>query len=45
MPDARANIKAELIYMADKKKSPVTTDIRYFFKALFNIFSGRLVSS
>ena len=45
MPDARGNIEAELIYMADKKKHPFVTDIRYFFKALFNIFTRRIVSS
>ncbi len=45
MPDSKANIEAEIIYMNDKKKSPYLTDIRYLFKALFNIFTHRIVSS
>ncbi|MCT4645906.1 MAG: sugar transferase [Carboxylicivirga sp.] len=45
MPDSKENIEAERIYMAAKIKSPILTDIRYFFMALYNIFSGKIRSS
>lgn len=45
MSDARSNIVAEQIYLAEKKNHPLKTDVRYFFKAIFNIFTGRIVSS
>lgn len=33
---------SERIYLNDKIKHPYTTDIKYFFKALFNIISGKI---
>jgi hypothetical protein len=45
MPDSNGNIEAELIYLNDKRKAPRLTDIRYFFKAIFNIFTFRIVSA
>ena len=38
-------IESERIYLADKEKNPHTTDIKYFFKALFNIFTNKIRSS
>ncbi|TRX66341.1 sugar transferase [Carboxylicivirga sp. M1479] len=45
MPDNEQNIEAERIYMNEKHRSPILTDFRYFFKALYNILSGRISSS
>ncbi|MFO8002078.1 MAG: sugar transferase [Marinilabilia sp.] len=45
MPDAEGNIEAERIYLAEKMKSPVWTDVKYFFMAVYNILSGRIKSS
>lgn len=45
MPDAKSNIVAEQIYFERKKNHPIRTDLLFFFKALFNIFSGRIASS
>ncbi|MFW5889845.1 MAG: sugar transferase [Marinilabiliaceae bacterium] len=45
MPDAEGNIEAERIYLAEKMKSPVWTDVKYFFMAVYNILTGRIKSS
>lgn len=45
MPDEVKNIEAERIYIEDLKKHPYTTDIRYFFKAVFNILANKIRSS
>lgn len=45
MPDSNSNIEAERIYMDEKRKSPYSTDVKYFFKAVYNILSGKIVSS
>lgn len=45
MPDSEGNIEAERIYLAEKKKSPFFTDVKYLFLALFNIFTGKIKSS
>lgn len=45
MPDAIGNIEAEKIYIKDKINSPYLTDIRYFFKAIYNILSNKIRSA
>ncbi|MGQ1890963.1 sugar transferase [Thermophagus sp. OGC60D27] len=45
MPDAEGNIEAERIYLSEKLKHPVRTDIKYFFMAIYNILSGKIKSS
>jgi lipopolysaccharide/colanic/teichoic acid biosynthesis glycosyltransferase len=45
MPDSEGNIEAERIYLAEKMKSPVLTDVKYLFMALYNIFTGKIKSS
>ncbi|MGM0375450.1 MAG: sugar transferase [Bacteroidota bacterium] len=45
MPDADGNIEAERIYLAEKMQSPVWTDVKYFFMAVYNILTGRIKSS
>ncbi|MBK3519741.1 sugar transferase [Carboxylicivirga marina] len=45
MPDSENNIEAERIYMKAKKRSPFLTDVKYFFQAFYNIFSGKISSS
>lgn len=45
MPDDKGNIEAEQIYFRDLAKHPFLTDIKYFFKALFNILTHRIRSS
>ena len=37
-------IESERIYIESKEKHPYTTDIRFFFKAIFNILSRKIVS-
>lgn len=44
MPDDKGNIEAERIYINDLSKHPHTTDIRYLFRALYNIFTNRIRS-
>lgn len=38
-------IEAETIYLKEKVKHPYTTDIKYFYKALFNILSNKIRSA
>ena len=45
MPDAKGNIEAERIYMKEKQKYPVWTDVKYFFLGVFNIVTGKIRSS
>ena len=45
MPDSKGNIEAERIYFSEKEKSPYLTDMKYFFKAMYNIVSGKILSS
>jgi lipopolysaccharide/colanic/teichoic acid biosynthesis glycosyltransferase len=39
MPDDKRNMEAERIYINDLTHNPRTTDLRYFFKAVFNLFT------
>ena len=45
MPDSKANIEAERIYISDLNAHPYTTDIRYFLKSVYNIVSNKIRSS
>jgi len=45
MPDKDSNIEAERIYMAEKEVHPFKTDVKYFFKAIYNIVSGKIRSA
>jgi lipopolysaccharide/colanic/teichoic acid biosynthesis glycosyltransferase len=45
MSSETENIEAERIYINDKKKKPYTTDIKYFFMAVYNILSGKIRSA
>lgn len=45
MPDDKGNIAAEVIYLNDLKKHSYSTNIRYLFKAVFNILLNRIRSS
>ena len=45
MPSETGNIEAERIYLKDKKKHPIRTDIIYIFRALRNIFGRKITSS
>ncbi|MFO7370855.1 MAG: sugar transferase [Bacteroidales bacterium] len=45
MPNDQENIEAERIYIADLKKHPYTTDIRYFLKAVYNIVTNKIRSA
>ena len=45
MPDEKGNIEAERIYLRDKERNPYFTDIKYFFKALYNIITNKIRSS
>lgn len=45
MPDATGNIEAERIFFSDMKRNRFTTPIRYFFKAIYNILTGKIHSA
>lgn len=45
MPDEKGNIEAEKIYINDYLKKPFITDLKYFLKALYNIFTNRIQAS
>ncbi len=45
MQDETKNIEAERIYLKNKKKYPFWTDFSYFFKAVWNILSGKIRSA
>ena len=38
-------IEAERTYLLDKEKHPYTTDIRYFFRAIYNILTNKIRSA
>lgn len=45
MGDEEGNIEAERIYLNEKLKSPIKTDIKYFVKGLYNMLTGKIKSS
>ncbi len=45
MPDSEGNIEAERIYMQEKLKYGIRTDIKYAFMAIYNVLSGKIKSS
>jgi len=45
MPDDEGNIEAERIYLDERAKNGIYTDISYIVKALVNIFSKKITSS
>ncbi len=45
MPDSNGNIEAERIYMKERGEKGFVIDVKYFFLALFNIFTGKIKSS
>nr|WP_321451539.1 sugar transferase [uncultured Carboxylicivirga sp.] len=45
MADNKGNIEAERIYMEEKEKYPYTTNIKYFFLAVYNILTGKIRSA
>lgn len=45
MPDDEGNIEAERIYLTEKKKRPVYTDIKFFLLGIKNIFLMKLRSA
>ncbi len=44
MPDEKSSIQAERIYISEFKKHPLSTNIKYFFKAIYNILSNKIRS-
>ncbi len=44
MSDELGNIEAERIYLKEKQKAPFKTDLKYFFKAVYNILTRKIVS-
>ncbi len=45
MPDSEGNIEAERIYIKDRLEHGFIVDIKLFFKAIWNIITGKIVSS
>jgi len=43
--DVKEYIESERIYLLEKEKNPYTTDIKFFFKALYNIFTNKIRSA
>jgi lipopolysaccharide/colanic/teichoic acid biosynthesis glycosyltransferase len=43
--DVEEYIESERIYLTEKEKHPYTTDIKYFFKAIYNIFTNKIRSA
>ncbi len=43
--DVAQYIESEKIYFEDKEKNPLTTDIRYLYKALMNIITNKIKSA
>ena len=43
--DVEEYIESEKIYMAEKEKHPYSTDIKYFFTAVYNILANKIRSS
>ncbi len=42
MPDEKGNIEAEKIYINEYLKNPFMTDLKYLFKALYNMLTNRI---
>jgi lipopolysaccharide/colanic/teichoic acid biosynthesis glycosyltransferase/CheY-like chemotaxis protein len=45
MQNMEDSIKAERIYLLEKEKHPYTTDIKYFFKSVYNILTNKIRSA
>ena len=45
MQNMDASIEAERIYLLEKEKRPYTTDIKYFWKAVYNIITNKIRSA
>jgi hypothetical protein len=45
MPDAEGNIEAERIYLREMQRRPYTTNVKFFFMAVFNILTHRIHSA
>lgn len=45
MPDAEGNIEAERIYIREKEKHPLITDIKYLVMGIVNVITGKTISS
>ena len=43
--DVEEYIESERIYLTEKEKHPYTTDIKYFFKAFYNILTNKIRSA
>jgi len=43
--DVEEYIESERIYLQEKEKKPFTTDIKYLFKAFYNIFTNKIRSA
>ena len=43
--DVEEYIESERIYLLEKEKRPFTTDFKYFFRALYNIFTNKIRSA
>ncbi|MCD4746576.1 MAG: sugar transferase [Bacteroidales bacterium] len=43
--DVKEYIESERIYLLEKEKNPFTTDIKYFFKAVYNIITNKIRSA
>jgi len=45
MPDDKENIEAERIYLADLKRHPILTDLKYLTRSVYNIVTNKIRSS
>lgn len=45
MQNMDASIEAERIYLLEKEKKPYTTDLKYFFKSVYNILTNKIRSA
>ncbi len=45
MPDNNGNIEAENIYLSEKQRKPISTDIKYFLIAVHNILFNKIRGS
>jgi lipopolysaccharide/colanic/teichoic acid biosynthesis glycosyltransferase len=43
--DVEEYIESERIYLMEKEKHPYSTDIKYFFKAIYNILTNKIRSA
>jgi len=43
--DVKEYIESERIYLLEKERNPLTTDTKYFFKALYNILTNKIRSA